>query len=264
MSQDGVIAVSPVGGTFITALPVDNTPPAILDLKISGVSDIDAVISWKTDENASSVLEYGTSTSYGESIDVSKDPVMVHSIRLKELYPSSDYHFVITCIDEQGNEIVSEDVYFQTLELVEVGYEEGNRAPDFTLRSVDGETFSLSDLRGQPVVLNFWRIACPACVYELPFFQEVYEDLNQSQQADKPLIYTVDLMDYEEHVNKLVEQNNFTFPILLDFEGETMRLYGLKSIPMTFFIDSNGIITRVQLGRFDDTDEFREILDKYL
>jgi len=258
----GVTAVSS-SDQFTTVLPPDNVPPVILDLKITQVSDIGAVISWKTDEKASSLIRFGTTTSYSQKIDVNTNLSLEHSIVLKDLYPSTTYHFSLRCKDAQGNEVTSSDSFFQTKELVKVGYEEGNRAPDFTLVGIDGKTFSLSEMRGQTVVLNFWRIACPACVYELPFFQEVYEELNRSQQADKPLIYTVDLMDYEEHVHNLVEQNNYTFPILLDFDGTTMRQYGLKSIPMTFFIDGNGIITRVQLGRFDSADEFKEILESY-
>jgi peroxiredoxin len=231
-------------------------PPVISDIKIKDISDTGATIIWKTSENATGLLQYGTSASYGQNAEPAKNLAREHTLQLKDLTPSTSYHFLVRSVDASGNEAVSTDTTFLTLEAVKIGYDVGNRAPDFTLKTIDGKTVTLSALRGQPVVLNFWRIACPACVYELPFIEEVYS----SQMANKPLIYTVNLMDYEEHVNNLVNENHYTFPILMDFKGEAMSAYGLRSIPMTYFIDASGIIRRVQAGRFEDANEFKEIL----
>jgi peroxiredoxin len=256
-AASGAVAVS----QFKTAAPPDNAPPVISDIKIARVSDTDAVVSWKTSENSTGTVRFGTNTSYGQSIDAGREPTLDHSVKLKDLSPATSYHFSIAAVDRSKNEAVSADTSFLTLEAVKVGYNVGNRAPDFTLQTVDGKPVSLSALRGEPVVLNFWRIACPACVFELPFIEDVYKSLNASKQVVKPQIYTVNLMDYAEHVNNLLNENHYTFPILMDFKGEAMYAYSLNSIPATFFIDADGIIRKVQIGRFDSADELREILN---
>ena len=52
----------------------------------------------------------------------------------------------------------------------------GNLAPDFQLQSLDGKTISLGDLRGKPVLINFWATWCPPCRSEMPYIQEIYEE----------------------------------------------------------------------------------------
>jgi len=253
-----IISAPAVVGQFTTSAPPDNAPPVISDIKITNISDMDAVISWRTNEKTTGSVRFGATVNYGENVDAGKALAVDHSVKVKGLSPAT-YHFTIRSVDARNNEAVSEDNTFRTREPVKTGYDSGNRAPDFTLQTIGGKSVTLSSLRGQPVVLNFWRIACPACVYELPFFEEVYKGI--SQQAVKPQIYTINLMDYEEHVNNLLNEYHYTFPIIMDFKGEAMYAYGLRSIPMTFFIDADGIIRRIQTGRFENADELREIIN---
>jgi peroxiredoxin len=96
----------------------------------------------------------------------------------------------------------------------------GFAAPDFTLETKGGETISLSDLRGQVVLVNFWATWCPPCRAEMPAIQHVFERYQQG----------------------------LTFPILLDRDTSVSNRYQVRAMPSTFFIDRSGVIHEVTLG----------------
>lgn len=124
-------------------------------------------------------------------------------------------------------------------EDVEIGLELGNRAPDFQLETMDGESIKLSDYRGERVMLNFWASWCPPCRAEMPDMQKFYED-------EDVVILAVNLTDTEtslKDVEEFIENNGLTFPVLLDTELEAADLYAIQPIPTTFMIDTNGIIS---------------------
>ncbi|HEU4965446.1 MAG TPA: TlpA disulfide reductase family protein [Bacilli bacterium] len=122
----------------------------------------------------------------------------------------------------------------------------GYPAPDFTLTGFDGKTVKLSDLRGKPVVINFWASWCGPCRNEMPDLQATYE-----QFRDRVTFYGVNLtsQDTEEKARAFVKEMGLTFPMLLDAKGEASDAYGLASIPSTFAIDANGVIKEVRLGQ---------------
>ncbi len=122
-----------------------------------------------------------------------------------------------------------------------VGYEIGNTAPDFTLKTLEGKTVSLSDYRGKPVYINFWTSWCPACKEEMPEIQKFYE-----KNKDRAAVLTINITysDKIADVQEILRQNKATFPVLLD-ENSTNSVtdrYGVYGIPASFFIDKNGII----------------------
>ncbi|MCS7248574.1 MAG: TlpA family protein disulfide reductase [Anaerolineales bacterium] len=123
--------------------------------------------------------------------------------------------------------------------------QKGFLAPDFTLESTTGESFTLSALRGKPVILNFWASWCPPCRAEMPALQAVHEQygaelvllgINASTQDRLPNAY------------RLIAEMRLTFPILLDISGTTITAYRVFSLPTTFFIDRQGIIREVVVG----------------
>lgn len=243
---------------FKTLAPPDTVPPVISGIKVSAISDIEAEITWVTDENTYSVVDYGTSTGYANNAKVNSNPATQHMYKLTALSPETTYHFRITSFDASDNKAQSQDVTFKTLKPVQVGYELYNRAPDFTLQGLDGKTWTLSELRSKVVMINFWNLSCGPCKAELPYIKTVYE----TWQGDKPLqLLTINLMDYEIHLENAVAENGYTFPILLDETGDVSHKYGIAIIPMTFFVDGNGIIQKVQRGRFNSADEITEILN---
>lgn len=134
----------------------------------------------------------------------------------------------------------------------------GGPAPGFQLQSLDGQTISLSDLRGSPVLLNFWATWCGPCRLEMPFLQEVYED--QEWAARGLVMLAVNLQEPGETVRKFVEENGFTFTVLLDTGGEVGNLYNISGIPTTYFIDNDGIIKNVKMGAFIGKSDIDRIL----
>lgn len=118
-------------------------------------------------------------------------------------------------------------------------------APDFSLRTLEGETISLEGLRGKVVILNFWASWCGPCEEETPLLQGLYD-----KYKDEGLVVLgVNQDESIEAIRKFVDIYNLTFPILID-PGEKVSddLYDVFSIPRTFFIDRNGVIRDFERG----------------
>lgn len=119
----------------------------------------------------------------------------------------------------------------------------GHPAPDFTLTTVAGETFTLTALRGKPVVLNFWATWCPPCRAELPELQAAHE-----RYAGEVVIVGVNQAEPAAGVAAFAGQVGLSFPLPLDAQAAVSRLYAVRSLPTTFFIDRSGVIRRIQIG----------------
>jgi peroxiredoxin len=135
----------------------------------------------------------------------------------------------------------------------------GNPAPDFQLQDTDGNTVSLSALKGSPVIINFWRISCTYCVGEFPYLQEIY------QKNSPPLVLlAINIRDAATKVADVLTNNNLSFPALLDSAGNVAVDYGVSGIPVTFFVDKDGIIQAVRLGAFNSSAQIEGYLDKIM
>jgi peroxiredoxin len=119
----------------------------------------------------------------------------------------------------------------------------GHPAPDFTLTTVTGETFTLSALRGRPVVLNFWATWCPPCRAELPELQAA-----SGRLAGQVQIVGVDQGESASQVQAFADGLGLNFTMPLDTATTVSRLYGVRSLPTTFFIDRSGVIRQIQIG----------------
>ena len=119
----------------------------------------------------------------------------------------------------------------------------GYRAPDFTLTTAQGKTFTLGEYRGQPVVLNFWATWCPPCRAEIPHFQAASLKYN-GQVA----IIGVDDGEPLSTVAPFASELGMTYPLPLDEQSIVGRQYRVNSLPSTFFIDRDGIIRYVHIG----------------
>ena len=123
-------------------------------------------------------------------------------------------------------------------------------AIDFQLQNLDGDEVKLSDFAGQPVMLNFWAIRCPPCRDEMPFFQEVYEDEEWIQKG--LVILAVNDQENADDVRFFMEENRFSFTVLLDITGEVGYIYNIMGLPTTLVIDKDGIIRGARIGAFWD------------
>ena len=120
----------------------------------------------------------------------------------------------------------------------------GFAAPDFSLETRDGETVSLSELRGQVVLVNFWATWCPPCRAEMPAIQQVYD-----QYSDQGFtVLAVDVSEGDAQVTAFADERGLTFPILMDRDGAVSIRYQVRAMPSTFFIDQAGVIQEVTLG----------------
>jgi len=123
---------------------------------------------------------------------------------------------------------------------------EGFKAPDFTLELLGGGEVNLSQLQGQPVVLNLWASWCLPCRAEMPAIERVYQSYK-----DRGLIIlgvNTTVQDNEDKAAAFVQEYGLTFPIPLDRDGTVSARYALGGLPTTFFIDREGIIRSVILG----------------
>jgi cytochrome c biogenesis protein CcmG/thiol:disulfide interchange protein DsbE len=122
----------------------------------------------------------------------------------------------------------------------------GFLAPDFELKTIEGKTIRLSDLRGQPVLVNLWATWCPPCRAEMQTLETVYNDYKD--QDFTVLAVNMTSQDDPQAILPFVEERGITYPILLDDKGEIARAYQMKSLPSSFFIDRDGIIHEVVIG----------------
>ena len=123
---------------------------------------------------------------------------------------------------------------------------EGFAAPDFTLDTLDGQSVTLSDLRGKAVVINLWAAWCPPCRAEMPALQAAYE-----ADRDRGLeILAIDMtyQDSEQDARRFAEEFGLTFTIPLDRDGTVARQYLLRALPSTFFVGPDGVIRKVVIG----------------
>ena len=135
---------------------------------------------------------------------------------------------------------------------------EGVAAPDFTGELMDGTSITLSELQGKPVIINFWATWCGPCVKEMPAFERLKDDF-----GDKIGIIAVNCGDDAETVKDFVEENGYTFPVVLDEEYSISMLYPTNSIPYTVVLDAEGRVTHISTGALDaDTmyERYKEAL----
>jgi cytochrome c biogenesis protein CcmG, thiol:disulfide interchange protein DsbE len=122
----------------------------------------------------------------------------------------------------------------------------GFAAPDFTLKSPDGRNYSLSELKGQAVLVNLWATWCLPCRAEMPTIEKMYQEYK-----DRGLVVIAIDMTYQDNPSSVVpfsQELGLTFPILLDETGIVASAYQLRSLPSSFFIDRKGIIQEVIIG----------------
>ena len=126
----------------------------------------------------------------------------------------------------------------------------GDRAPEIDLPTLDGARLPLSSLRGHPVIVSFWNTWCPPCRDEFPALMRAYQTFGPGGLR----VLAVNGRQQERRtkdVQKFVDEFGVTFSIVLDVRGRTRETYGIIGLPTTFFIDSGGVVQRVNIGPLD-------------
>jgi cytochrome c biogenesis protein CcmG/thiol:disulfide interchange protein DsbE len=122
----------------------------------------------------------------------------------------------------------------------------GNAAPDFQLQNLDGQSITLSSLKGKPVLINFWATWCGPCASEMPYLQKI-----NNEWSDKGLVVlAINWGESASQVGQFLQANNLSLQVLLDTKKAAAEKYGVRAFPTTFFIDKDGIIREKIIGAF--------------
>ncbi|MCY9093043.1 redoxin domain-containing protein [Bacillus mojavensis] len=145
---------------------------------------------------------------------------------------------------------------YQQFSKKEIGIEEGQQAPDFTLKTLSGESSSLSDVRGKKVLLNFWATWCKPCRQEMPAMEEL-----QKEHSDLAVIAVnfTSAEKSEKQVQAFADTYHLTFPIFIDKKGINAD-YNVFSYPTTYILDEKGVIQDIHIGTMTKK-EMKEKLD---
>ncbi len=133
----------------------------------------------------------------------------------------------------------------------------GEPAPDFSLTLLDGSEISLSDLRGQVVVINFWASYCGPCRQEAPELQAVWERYKGAGVVLLGLSYK----DAEDASRAFLEDLGITYLNGADRRGKIGRAYGITAVPETFVIDAEGKVAWLRIGEVQAGELAQQLAD---
>ena len=114
-----------------------------------------------------------------------------------------------------------------------------NAVPAFQAHTLDGQAMTIPT--GHPLVINFWATWCIPCIVEMPMLEGLH-------RAGQPVIGINAGLEDQPTIETWLMQNNITLPIVLDQKRELEALFRVQGLPMTFFIDEQGMIQQVERG----------------
>ena len=117
-------------------------------------------------------------------------------------------------------------------------------APDFTLRTLDGQKLRLGEQRGQVVLVNFWATWCGPCRQEMPHLNKLYEKYKSSGFV----LLGVNVDDDTAQAAGVASRLGVTFPVLPDTDKRVSRQYDLSAMPSTVLIDRDGRVRFLHRG----------------
>ena len=138
-------------------------------------------------------------------------------------------------------------------------------AVDFNLTDQYGNTHTLSQYKGKTIFLNFWGTWCPPCRAEMPDIQKLYEEFDQEGE-DALVILGVAAPNLgkeksEDGIKTFLEENGYTYPVLMDTEAELFQTYGITSFPTTIMIDRDGNLFGYATGQLNE-ETMRSIIQQ--
>jgi peroxiredoxin len=135
---------------------------------------------------------------------------------------------------------------------------EGQPIPDFELPTLDGNRMvRLSELRGSPVLINFWATWCGPCKQEMPLLVEQY-NWNKGKGLRVLAIDTL-LNDNRDDMRAFVKQFNMNFDVLVDETDAIAGGWEVMGLPTTFFVKPDGIVAKVHVGQLT-ADQLKEYM----
>jgi peroxiredoxin len=138
----------------------------------------------------------------------------------------------------------------------------GQQSPSFSAISLQGETFTLEDLEGKFVILEFWGTWCGPCIPEIPHLQTLWEKHGE----DSLLILGIALDDNEDVVTEFIEERDMSWPQILQsdrFRGELVELFNVVGIPRMYLINPSGEIVARDLRGEEMVSEVNRLISEY-
>jgi peroxiredoxin len=137
----------------------------------------------------------------------------------------------------------------------------GDPAPDFSLVDRQGKTWTLSELKGQVIFINFWATWCPPCLQELPSMQKLYTIL----PPDKFKMLAILNKDETALADLVARQRGITIPILDDSQNIVGPNYSLTGLPETFIINKEGKLVEKFIGPVQwDAPKYIQMIMQYI
>lgn len=136
--------------------------------------------------------------------------------------------------------------------LASKGAFDGQEAPDFALRTLDGENLRLSEYRGEVVMINFWATWCGPCRQEMPLLDELY---NRYERVGFQLL-GVNIDDDPRRAMEMAEELGISFPVLFDDRKEVSELYRVEAMPVTVILDREGVVRYTHYGYKPGYEEY--------
>lgn len=125
---------------------------------------------------------------------------------------------------------------------------------DFKLIDQYGKEHTLSEYEGKIVFLNFWATWCPPCKAEMPHIEDIYMEYGLNKEDVIILGVASPNLGREgtkEDIESFLKENNYTFPVVMDYDGRLAYQYGINAFPSTFIIDKEGYVTQYVPGAMD-------------
>ena len=132
------------------------------------------------------------------------------------------------------------------------------QAPELSAKTLKGDAVTLSQYAGKVVVLRFWMIGCASCTEAMPLLDQL-----QEQYPDKLAIVAVNSMNENKEIATFEAQSKFHYPLLKDDIDITAKRYNVRTVPIMFLIDNQGVLKEVIHGELP-WKEAQKIILKYL